>query len=173
MSAIDHSARCIIRRVLTLAVSLTLTSLAVALEADKDQNVIYSSSGNSTSRVENNTRIITIEGDVRVTQGTLQITGDRAVFERVLDSDSITRITISGSPATYQQQLETDGAVVMGDSSTILYYSEGEPVIELVGSANLKQGNDILSCVSIKYFTDSGITHYTGPCSGVLTRQTD
>ena len=148
-------------------------TMSFALEADKNQNVIYSSSGNSTSRVENNTRIITIEGDVKVTQGTLQITGDRAVFERVLDSDSITRITITGTPATYQQQLESDGAVIMGDSLTILYYTEEEPIIELVGSANLRQNNDILSCVSIKYFSDSGITHYTGPCSGILSRQTD
>ena len=110
---------------------------------------------------------------MKVTQGTLQITGDRAVFERVLDSDSITRITITGTPATYQQQLEDDGAVIMGDSLTILYYTEEEPIIELVGSANLRQNNDILSCVSIKYFSDSGITHYTGPCSGILSRQTD
>lgn len=141
------------------------------LESDKEQNVIYSSSGNSTSLVEGNTRIITIEGDVMVTQGTLQITGDKAIFERSLDSNTINRITITGTPATYQQQLEADGALVQGRSDTILYYEEGEPVIELVGAANLQQHNDVLNCASVKYYTDSGTTLYTGPCSGVLSPQ--
>lgn len=144
---------------------------ASALESDRDQDVIYSSSGNSTSQVENATRIITIEGDVKVTQGTLEITGDRAVFERPLDSDSITRITITGVPATYRQQLDLDGTEVLGDAETIFFYEEAEEsVIELVGAAHLRQNNDALSCVSIKYFTDSGVTHYTGPCSGILSR---
>jgi len=155
---------------LILAVIL-ITQPLYGLESDKEQNVIYNASGNSTSRVEGNTRVITIEGNVTVTQGSLQITGDRAVFERSLDSNLINRITITGTPATYQQQLESDGALVEGKSETILYYSEGEPVIELVGAANLQQRNDVLNCASVKYYTDSGTTHYTGPCSGVLSPQ--
>ncbi|MEX2131249.1 MAG: lipopolysaccharide transport periplasmic protein LptA [Pseudohongiellaceae bacterium] len=154
-----------------LAAFFLISQPLYGLESDKVQDVIYNSSGNSTSRVEGNLRIITIEGDVSVTQGSLQITGDKAVFERSLDSNSINRITITGSPATYQQQLESDGALVQGKSETILYYEEGEPVVELVGAANLQQHNDVLNCASVKYFTDSGTTHYTGPCSGVLSPQ--
>ena len=144
---------------------------AYGLDSDKDQNVEFASSGNSTSRVDGNIRIITIEGEVLVTQGTLRITGDRAVLEQSLNSDAINRITITGTPATYQQQLDANGDLVRGDSATILYYTEEEPVIELVGAANLQQHNNVLSCAAVKYFTDSGLTDYTGPCNGVLSRQ--
>lgn len=169
MSFRPNPKRALLHSLLLLA-GIACTRSLFALETDKEQNVIYSG-GDSTLRIEGNTRIITIEGGVKVNQGTLQITGSTAVFERSLDSDAINRITITGAPATYQQQLDVDGALVVGNSEVILYYSEDEPVIELVGSAILQQHSDVLNCEAVKYYTDSGVTHYTGPCSGVLGRQ--
>ena len=142
------------------------------LESDKDQDIVYSSVGRSTSRIEGGVRIVTLEEDVRVTQGTLSISGDRAVFRSEPDSSAISRVTVDGSPARYSQLLDEDGDFVEGESDAIYYYVEGEPIVEFVGSATLRSANNVLSCASIKYFTDSRFTETTGPCEGISTRAT-
>lgn len=153
-----------------LTVTLIISGTLFALDSDREQDVLYSSDGISTSRTEGNLRIIRIEDNVKVTQGTLQITGDLAIFERETDSASMRKVSVTGKPARYQQQLDESGTMIHGDGADILYYFEDEPIVEFVGAANLRQQNDTLSCVSIKYFADSGYTEYTGPCSGVLSR---
>lgn len=155
---------------LLLLAALLFVGTGSGLESDKDQDIEYSSLGTSTSRVDGNVRITTLEDNVRVSQGTLEIRGDNAVFERDLQSSSIQRITVTGSPANYRQQLDESGALIEGESESIYYYVEGEPVVEFVGEATLRGLNDVLSCVSIKYFTESEFTETTGPCEGVSSR---
>jgi lipopolysaccharide transport protein LptA len=140
------------------------------LESDKDQDILYRADGRSTSRIENDMRIVTLEQNVRVTQGTLEIRGDSARFEIEIDTSIIQRVTVDGSPAGYRQQLDESGGLIEGQSESILYYVEDEPVVELLGSATLRRPNDVLTCVSIKYFTDSRFTETTGPCEGVSSR---
>lgn len=140
------------------------------LESDKDQDIVYSAQGRSTSRVEDGVRFITLEQDVKVTQGTLEISGDNATFESERESSGIKRVTVNGSPAQYRQQLEEDGEFIEGESESIFYYVEGEPIVEFNGSATLRRANDVLRCVAIKYFTESRFTETTGPCEGVSSR---
>ena len=140
---------------------------AFSLESDKNQAVIYESLGRSTSRIEGDVRIVTLEDNVKVTQGTLEISGDDARFESEAQSSAIRRITVNGTPARYRQQLDVDGDHVEGESESIFYYVEGEPVVEFIGSAILRGSNDILRCAAIKYYTDSRFTETTGPCEGV------
>ena len=149
---------------------LAIAGTGYSLDSDKDQDILYSSLGRSTSRVDGNLRIITLEQEVKVTQGTLEITGDNAIFQRDLESSSIQRVTVAGSLAHYRQQLDNEGAIIEGDSEEIHYYVEGEPIVEFIGSATLRRENDILTCASIKYFTDSRFTETTGPCEGVSSR---
>ncbi|MBL4820652.1 MAG: hypothetical protein JKY98_06645 [Gammaproteobacteria bacterium] len=150
---------------------LLFSATGSSLDSDMDQDIIYSSLGRSTSRVEGNVRIITLENNVKVTQGTLQIAGENATFERDMDSSSIRRITVTGTPARYHQQLDESGAIIEGNGDAIYYYVEGnEPVVEFIGSATLRGLNDVLSCISIKYFTSSQFTETTGPCEGVSSR---
>jgi lipopolysaccharide transport protein LptA len=144
--------------------------MSSGLESDKDQDIEYSSLGPSTSRLEGNVRILTLQDNVKVTQGTLEITGDSAVFESDLDTSSINKVTVTGTPARYRQQLDDSGATTEGNGDSIQYYVEGEPVIEFIGAATLRGLNDVLSCNSIKYFTDSQFTETTGPCEGVSSR---
>lgn len=150
-----------------------ITGVSVlGLESDKDQDILYSALGRSTSRIEGDTRIVTLEEDVKVTQGTLEISGDNATFESEAESSAMRQVEVTGSPARYRQQLDADGDYVEGESESILYYVEGEPVVEFIGSAILRGSNDILRCAAIKYYTDSRFTETTGPCEGVSGRVT-
>ena len=136
-------------------------------ESDLDQPIIYTSQGGSTSRTENGVRTVTLENQVTITQGSLELTGDQAVYESDAESGTIQLITVTGAPAHYRQASDETGEMIEGDSDSIHYYVEGdEAVVEFIGSATLTRTNDILSCASIKYYTDSRFTETTGPWRG-------
>ena len=160
-----------INQLTAAALVILITYSSSGLESDKSQDFFYSNSGRSTSRVEGEVRIHTLEDNVKFSQGTLQISGDNAVIQRAINSGIPPKVTVSGSPARYQQQLDEDGSIVEGESDSIHYYNEGEPVVEFIGSATLRLPNDFMSCVSIKYFTESEYTETTGPCEGVSSQQ--
>lgn len=162
-----------LRRIGRLLVAIPCLSIGMSvfsLESDKDQDVVYSALGRSTSRIEGDVRIVTLEDNVKVTQGTLEISGDNARFETEADTSAIRQVTVTGSPARYRQQLNPEGDYVEGESESIFYYIEGEPIVEFIGSAILRGSNDVLRCASIKYYTDSRFTETTGPCEGVSGR---
>ena len=157
---------CLLLSTLCLTTGISVFSL----ESDKNQDIIYSALGRSTSRIEGDVRIVTLEEDVKVTQGSLEISGDFAKFESETETSAIRQVTVDGSPARYRQQLDVDGDHVEGESESIIYYIEGEPVVEFIGSAILRGANDVLRCAAIKYYTDSRFTETTGPCEGVSGR---
>jgi len=159
-----------INHLLPLILCLIASVSVSGLESDKDQDILYSALGRSTSRIEGNVRTVTLEEEVKVTQGTLEISGDNATFESEAQTSTIRQIQVTGSPAQYRQQLNLDGDYIEGESESIIYSVEGEPVVEFIGSAVLRGTNDVLSCAAIKYYTDSRFTETTGPCEGVSGR---
>ncbi|HIA59964.1 MAG TPA: lipopolysaccharide transport periplasmic protein LptA [Gammaproteobacteria bacterium] len=146
---------------------------AFALESDKDQDVAYTADGDLKMMTEDNRRVVTMNNNVKVTQGSLQITGDMAIFEYDLTSKALLKVTVNGSPARYQQQLDEEGDLVQGDSETIHYSTNLETIIEFIGDANLRQPGTTTSCVAIKYFADTELFETTGPCSGILSSQSN
>lgn len=146
---------------------------AFALESDRDQDVAYTADGDLKMKNEDNRRIVTMNNNVKVTQGSLQITGDTAIFEYNLTTNALLKVTITGSPARYQQQLDGEGDLVQGDSKIIHYSTGVETIIEFIGEANLRQPGTSTSCVAIKYFADTELFETTGPCSGVLRSQSN
>lgn len=158
------------KHVIVLMIATSLSLPVSSLESDRDQDIIYSANGNSTSHIEDNKRIIILEENVNVTQGTININGDRAVFALNLETSDIISINITGTLASFRQQIDASGAMVEGESEAINYSVEGEPVVEFVGSATLRRPNEVLTCVSIKYYTESRLTETVGPCEGVSSR---
>lgn len=158
---------------LTLVATCLLVPAALALEADRLQRVVWNADGGSTTRIEGDMRILEMVDNVRVSQGTLQIVGDRAIFEYDVTSNELQRVTIFGSPARYQQQLDEDGALVTGSSESVRLYREednNETVIEFAGNARISSPDSTTQCSAIIYLVDSDlIRESTGPCEGTLS----
>lgn len=144
---------------------------AFALESDREQDVTYTADGDLRMMNEDNRRIVTMNDNIKVTQGTLQITGDMATFEYDLTTNALLKVTVNGNPARYQQQLDGSGDLVQGDSDIIYYTTDIETIIEFVGDASLQQPGTTTNCVAIRYFADSELFETTGPCSGILSSQ--
>ena len=162
--------------ILNLAVCLgiILQPSVSALESDGDQQVIWSSDGDSTMSIQGNIRILEMSANVRVTQGTLEILGDEAIFEYEANSNELKKVTVSGSPVRYQQQLDEDGALVKGTSDTLIFYTDelDETILELLGNANIESPDSTMRCEAIVYISDRDlIREATGPCQGTLSSQ--
>lgn len=146
--------------------------IAYGLESDKQQGIQFSSDGGSTMSTSGDVRTLEMKTNVKVTQGTLQIRGDEAIFEYKARSNEVDRVTVHGSPVQYQQQLDEAGGMVTGTSDTLLLYTDpatGETVLELIGSANITTPDSSMKCASITYLADLNIIRDApGPCEGVF-----
>lgn len=147
------------------------------LESDKRQRIEYRSDGGSTMSTSGDIRILEMKTNVSVTQGTLQINGDEAIFEYTATSNELIRVTVHGSPVRYQQQLDEAGSVVTGTSDTLLLYTEtstGQTILELVGTAIITTPDSSMKCASIVYLADQNIIRDApGPCEGVFNSQSN
>ncbi|MBM87725.1 MAG: hypothetical protein CMQ41_05050 [Gammaproteobacteria bacterium] len=146
----------------------------IALESDKDQQVLWSSEGDSTMSIIGDSRILKMNEDVTVTQGTLEIYGSEATFEYRVSTNELSKVTVQGNPVRYQQQLDTTGTLVVGTSDTLLFYTDAldQTILELIGNANLESPDSTMSCSAIIYVSDYDlIREATGPCQGTLNSQ--
>lgn len=148
------------------------SSAGLALEADKEAKVEWEADGDSTMEINDGIRTLTMEDNVVVTQGSLRITGDKAVFEYSMSSNEIQRITVQGSPVNYSQKLSEDGSRVSGTSTSFALYNDSataQSIVELRGNASLNSPDSAMSCAAIVYLVDLDlIREATGPCSGSL-----
>lgn len=146
-----------------------------ALESDKQQGIQFSSDGGSTMSTSGELRTLQMKENVKITQGTLQITGDEAIFEYRADSNELIRVTVTGSPVRYQQQLDASGGLVTGTSDSLLLYTEpetGQTLLELIGTANINTPDSSMKCAAIVYLADQNIIRDApGPCEGVINSQ--
>lgn len=166
-----------------VATALILSAPVFALESDKGAPVSWQADGDSTMTVEDGIRVLTMEDNVIVSQGSLRISGDRAVFEYALQSNELTRITVQGSPVNYSQTLANGTDTVTGTSATLELYTEsesgeseesGESIVELIGEASIESPDSSMRCAAIVYLVDRDlIREATGPCTGSLTSQSD
>ncbi|MFT6093042.1 MAG: lipopolysaccharide transport protein LptA [Pseudohongiellaceae bacterium] len=152
-----------------------LTSTAQDLSAKPIlQNVEWSADGDSMMTETGNIRTFNLLENVIVTQGTLKIVGDSAILEQDKLTRELIRVTVHGTPVSYQQQLDPDGSTVNGTSDSILLFTEdatGETVIELAGNAHIVSPDTTMDCVAIVYLPNPDlIRKATGPCTGLLSQ---
>ena len=145
-----------------------------ALESDREQQVTWSADGNSTMQIIENLRILEMTTNVIVNQGSLEIKGDKAVFEYEASTNELRKVKVYGNPVTYQQQLDTDDSGVSGFSNSLTLSSNNseETILELFGNAKIHSPNSTISCNSIIYIVEKDlIREAAGPCEGALGAQ--
>lgn len=130
---------------LVLLVLLAFPPLGHALSSDRDQPMMIEA-----DRVElDDAKGISIyTGNVRVTQGTLVLTGDRMVVHN--KGDDIDKVLMDGNPATYKQRPDGKEQDVHAHSKRMEYYTNPQQII-LLGEAEVNQAGDVLRSERIVY----------------------
>ncbi|HHJ14936.1 MAG TPA: lipopolysaccharide transport periplasmic protein LptA [Gammaproteobacteria bacterium] len=135
-------------RALLIPLLLAWPLSSPALSGDRDQPMNIEA-----DRVEldDAAGVSTYQGNVRVTQGSMVLTGDRMTVH-FRDGD-ITRVLVEGSPATYRQRPDGKDQDVVAQSERMEYRTRPRQV-ELVGKARVNQAGDVLRSERIVYDVD-------------------
>lgn len=135
------------RVLLALVTAMTACGQAVALTSDSDKPIKLNA---DEAELNNATGVGTYRGDVVLTQGTLEVTGD---VMRVYTDDQrqVTRIEVEGSPATYRQLPDNESEYVRARAPRMEYYAAGPERIRLLGGATLWQGRNEFKGETIVY----------------------
>lgn len=126
-------------------ITLLLPMRAWALSTDRDQPMTIEA-----DRVELDDAkgISTYHGNVKVTQGTLVLTGDLMTVHS--KGNDVQKVIMLGNPATYRQRPDGKDQDVRAKSERMEYYTDPERVI-LLKQAEVLQRGDILRSERIEY----------------------
>jgi lipopolysaccharide export system protein LptA len=118
---------------------------AAALPDDRQQAIEIQ----SREAIREEAKGLTIySGDVVIKQGTIEIAADKVTVET--QNNTVVRIVCVGKPARYQQQPESDKALVVAQGNTIRYDLETDIVL-LLENASLIQEEATLTGERIEY----------------------
>lgn len=144
------------------ALSLLVLAPAAVLAKKDDRNQPMNFTAKSTNAYNAPNSITTLTGNVKLTQGTLLITGNKA--EVHLDADTqIARVVVTGNPA-HIQQLDENNNLMQGDAAT-LDYDNINGIAVLIGNAKVtQQGRGDFNGDKLTYNTDTSLI--TGESGG-------
>lgn len=118
-------------------------ALALSEDADKPIHII-----GKTAEMDREAKTLVYRGNVRIDQGSLRVVADQMVVE--YEADRVVRITATGAPARYQQQLEGNQGHVHANAREIVYHTQSE-ALDLKGKAHLLQRGNELKGDVIRY----------------------
>ncbi|MFT4606545.1 MAG: lipopolysaccharide export system protein LptA [Urechidicola sp.] len=135
---------------LSLLVSIQAFSTFAYSKVRDNQQPIHVEADSLEVRDNDNISIYT--GNVKLTQGSLEVHSDRLTlyFE---DNKILILMKMAGSPATFRQ-LNDSNLEIIGEALKI-EYRESESTLLLLGNAKLTQGSDIIESNKINLNIDS------------------
>jgi lipopolysaccharide export system protein LptA len=128
-----------------VAMLLAYASLATALPDDRNQE-IHIESDRATR--EDKTSVSIYDGNVTITQGSIEIKADKVTIHG--DGDKVSHIVCIGKPARYQQQPKPEDGLMVATASTIEYYLDTD-IVHLIGDARVDQQGSTLQGQRIDY----------------------
>lgn len=140
-----------------LAVSLTLLAASlslspIALGKSSDRNQPMDVQADSTNALMEDNSDSTLNGNVVITQGTLEIKSDRAIIHR--RAGDIDKVTLTGSPVV-MKQVNDNGEPMNAQASTIVYTLSSDLIL-LSGSVIINQPRGSMRGENVKYDLKTG-----------------
>ena len=126
-------------------------SSSLALPDDLNQDMITSCPARSESFLDQGLEICrgTSNNPAEINQGSLKLSGLEIRIERV--EGNISTITVSGSPAAFQQQPQIEQAIVYASGSSIVLNNENQMIIIQGNAAFFQEGTIDTTAERIEY----------------------
>jgi lipopolysaccharide export system protein LptA len=124
---------------------LALPAAAWALSSDKDQPMLIEADH---AELDDNRGVSIYSGNVKVTQGTLSLTGETmTVYSK---NDDVEQVIMEGEPATYRQRPDDKDEDVRAKALRMEYFTDPEHII-LLKQAEVWQEGDVLRSERVEY----------------------
>ena len=133
-----------------LAASLSLSSTALGKSSDRNQPMDVQA--DSTNALMEDNSDSTLNGNVVITQGTLEIKSDRAIIHR--RNGDIDKVTLTGSPVV-MKQVNDNGEPMNAQASTIVYTLSSDLIL-LSGNVIINQPRGSMRGENVKYDLKTG-----------------
>ncbi len=133
-------------------IGFSLSSISsIALPGDLDQDMVTSCPARSESFLDQGLEICrgTTDQPAEINQGSLKLSGMEIRIERV--EGNISTITVSGSPAAFQQQPQIEQAIVYASGSSIILNNETQIIIIQGNAAFSQEGTIDTTAERIEY----------------------
>lgn len=141
---------------LACCLAATLAAPAIAEKADREKPVNLEA---DKVTIDDNKQVAVFEGNVVLTQGTLQIRGDRMRVRQ--DQDGFQYGTTWGKPAHFRQKRDGIDEYIEGWAERIEYDGRAE-LMQMFDRAQLKRGQDEVRGNYISYDAKSEFFQVTG-----------
>ena len=145
---------------LLLPLLVAFAGAADARSSDRNQPMELLSSTNSCTLGDSGTCVLT--GDVRITQGTLDISAAKATIYR--GGGDISRAVLSGAPVVLKQTMD-DGTPMTARATGVDYNLQTEVVV-FTGDVSLQQPRGSMSGARVVYNLKTGSVESGGQGSG-------
>jgi lipopolysaccharide export system protein LptA len=132
-----------------IALLLLLPLQSWALDADRDEPIEVEA---DRLEVREGEKVSIYEGNVKLIQGSLEITSDRLVIH-FNDANELTLMEMTGTPAKLRQ-LDNEQNEIVGEAEQI-DYSEAQALLVMRQSAYLDMAGDIIRSDLIRLNTDT------------------
>jgi len=116
-----------------------------ALSTDRDKPMVIEA---DRAELNDGKGVSVYHGNVRVTQGTLVLTGDTMTVHN--KGDKVEKVVMDGAPATYKQRPDNKEQDVRAKAQRMEYYTNPEHII-LLKQAEVEQEGDVLRSERIEY----------------------
>ena len=134
-----------------LLAMLSLAGSAFARTSDRNQPMDVESDRTDADIGDNGEAVLS--GNVKITQGSLEVGADKATIKRS-DGD-ISEVVLTGTPATLHQ-VNDNGETMNAQAAQITYYTAGKDLIVLSGGVVIEQPRGTLRGETIKYDLKTG-----------------
>ena len=142
---------------LFLLLSALYSSFCFALPSDREQPIHISA---DSARIDDNTGTTTYTGNVRMTQGSMEIRAAKVDLFR--ENDDVSRIIAIGNPANFRQKPAADKPITNAFGQK-LEYKIAAQTVTITGQARVEQDRDTFSGERIVYQMKKAIVNaYSG-----------
>lgn len=153
----SKTGRFVFKRIFASVVLSTTSMFAIALPSDRNQPITLEA---ERATYNDKTGVTTYSGNVEIVQGTLKINAN-SIVGNLNANRKITSVTATGSPAKFQQQLESNRGIARGEAAKIVYNAESG-IITLTGNAYLYQDGASIRGNNLRYSINKGDIEVSG-----------
>ena len=154
----QHSRTLSLMKHVILGVGLsTFSVMSFALPSDRNQPISLLA---DRATYNEKTGLTTYSGNVVIEQGTMKLNAG-SIVAQLNAKRQISTITATGSPAKFQQQLETNRGIARGEGQKIVYNAE-TGILNLSGNASLYQDGASIRGANLKYSMNKGDIEVSG-----------
>ena len=144
--------------IFTLYLVFIYSSYAAALTNDSSKPINIQA---DSAEINDATGVSTYKGNVKITQGSMRLTGDIVVLETA--NKKVKKIIATGNLSTFKQETD-DGRLINAEAEKMVYDITGNK-ITLTNNAKLTEAGNTFASDKITFFTDKEIVQ-AGSSSG-------